>query len=100
MRSLYGKPGCGSRKEDPRKKDHKIRGVSWEAGKERSRVCGEGSDGKDRSGKVLASEGFKGAKSRWGSSYSPEEYRKAISDAYMEMINNIFRNDAFMQKLL
>ncbi len=55
---------------------------------------------KDRSGKVLASEGFKGAKSRWGSSYSPEEYRKAISDAYMEMINNIFRNDAFMQKLL
>jgi len=55
---------------------------------------------KDRSGKVLASEGFKGAKSRWGSSYSPEEYRRAISDAYMEMINNISRNDAFMQKLL
>ena len=35
-----------------------------------------------------------------GSSYSPEEYRKAINDAYMEMINNIFKNEAFMQKLL
>jgi hypothetical protein len=55
---------------------------------------------KDRAGKVLASEGFNGVKKRWGSSYGAEEYRKVISDAYMEMINNIFKNDAFMQKLL
>ena len=55
---------------------------------------------KDRSGKVLASEGFKGTESRWGTSYNPVQYRKAISDAYLDMINNIFGNDAFMQKLL
>lgn len=55
---------------------------------------------KDKSGKVLAAEGFKGAKSRWGSSYSPEEYRKAISDAYLELIKNMFKDEAFMQKWL
>jgi len=55
---------------------------------------------KDRSGSVLASEGFKGVKSRWGRSYSPDEYRKVISDAYVELLKNMFRDDAFMQKLL
>jgi uncharacterized lipoprotein YajG len=55
---------------------------------------------KDRSGQVLASDGFKGMKSRWGSSYSPEEYRKAISDAYLELLKNMFTDDGFMQKWL
>ena len=63
-------------------------------------VVGVNVEVKDRTGQVLASESFNGVKKRWGSSYGAEEYRKVISDAYMEMINNIFRNDAFMQKLL
>jgi hypothetical protein len=63
-------------------------------------VVGVNVEVKDRTGQVLASEGFNGVKKRWGSSYSAEEYRKVISDAYMEMINNIFKNDTFMQKML
>ena len=54
---------------------------------------------KDKDGKVLDSQGFKGTASRWGSSYSPEEYRKAMSDAVVELLKNMFSNDAFMKSL-
>ena len=54
---------------------------------------------KDTAGKVLNSQGFKGATSRWGSSYSAEEYRKAISDAVVEVLKSMFNNDAFMKSL-
>jgi hypothetical protein len=54
---------------------------------------------KDKDGKVLDSQGFKGAATRWGSSYSPEEYRKALSDAVVEILKNMFNNDAFMKSL-
>ena len=51
-----------------------------------------------KSGEILANEGFRGAAERWGSSYSPEEYRKVISDSYVELLKSIFQNDAFMKK--
>ena len=54
---------------------------------------------KDKAGKVLNSQGFKGTASRWGSSYSPEEYRKAISDAVVDLLKNMFNNDAFIKSL-
>jgi len=54
---------------------------------------------KDKDGQVLDSQGFKGAASRWGTSYSPEEYRKALSDAVVELLKNMFNNDAFIKSL-
>ena len=51
-----------------------------------------------KSGEVLANEGFRGSASRWGSSYSPDQYRKVISDSYVELLKGIFQNDAFMKK--
>ncbi len=54
---------------------------------------------KDQAGKVLDKQGFKGTASRWGSSYSADEYRKAISDAVVEMLKNMFNSDAFMKSL-
>ena len=54
---------------------------------------------KEEPGKVLDSQGFKGTASRWGSSYSAEEYRKAISDAVVDLLKNMFSNDAFMKSL-
>jgi hypothetical protein len=54
---------------------------------------------KDQGGKVLDSQGFKGAATRWGSSYSQDEYRKAISDAVVELLKNMFNNDAFVKSL-
>jgi len=54
---------------------------------------------KDNGGKVLDSQGFKGTASRWGSSYSAEEYRKAISDAVVELLKSMFNNNAFMKSL-
>jgi hypothetical protein len=54
---------------------------------------------KDKDGRVLDSQGFKGAASRWGTSYSPEEYRKAVSDAVVELLKNMFNNDAFIKSL-
>jgi len=54
---------------------------------------------KDQAGKVLDKQGFKGTASRWGSSYSEDEYRKAISDAVVEMLKNMFNNDAFLKSL-
>ena len=54
---------------------------------------------KDKAGKVLFSQGFKGTASRWGSSYSEEEYRKAISDGVVELLKSMFNNAAFMKSL-
>jgi hypothetical protein len=54
---------------------------------------------KDQGGKVLDSQGFKGTATRWGSSYSQDEYRKAISDAVVELLKNMFNNDAFIKSL-
>jgi hypothetical protein len=54
---------------------------------------------KDKAGKVLDSQGFKGTASRWGSSYSAEEYRKAISDAVVELLKSMFNNNAFLKSL-
>jgi len=54
---------------------------------------------KDKMGKVLYSQGFKGTATRWGRSYSPDEYRKGISDAVVELLKNMFKNDAFMKSL-
>ena len=54
---------------------------------------------KDKMGKVLYSQGFKGAATRWGRSYSADEYRKVISDAVVELLKNMFKNDAFMKSL-
>jgi hypothetical protein len=54
---------------------------------------------KDQRGKVLNSQGFKGTATRWGSSYSQDEYRKAISDAVVELLKNMFNNDAFIKSL-
>jgi hypothetical protein len=54
---------------------------------------------KDQHGKVLNSQGFKGTATRWGSSYSQDEYRKAISDAVVELLKNMFNNDAFIKSL-
>ena len=51
-----------------------------------------------RSGEVLANDGFRGTAGRWGTSYSPDEYRKVISDAYLELLKSIFQDDAFMKK--
>jgi hypothetical protein len=46
----------------------------------------------------LANEGFRSSAGRWGSSYSPEQYRKVISDAYVELLKMIFQDDAFVKK--
>jgi hypothetical protein len=54
---------------------------------------------KDKDGKVLDSQSFKGTATRWGSSYSADEYRKAVSDAVVELLKNMFDNDAFMKSL-
>ncbi len=54
---------------------------------------------KDKMGKVLYSQGFKGTATRWGRSYSAEEYRKSISDAVVELLKHMFKNDAFMKSL-
>jgi hypothetical protein len=54
---------------------------------------------KDQRGKVLNSQGFKGTATRWGGSYSQDEYRKAISDAVVELLKNMFNNDAFIKSL-
>ncbi len=54
---------------------------------------------KDKAGKVLNSQGFRGATSRWGSSYSAEEYRKAVSDAMVDLLKSMFSNDAFIKSL-
>ena len=53
-----------------------------------------------KSGEILASEGFRGIADRWGISYSPEQYRKVISDAYVELLKSIFKDDAYMKKWL
>jgi uncharacterized lipoprotein YajG len=53
----------------------------------------------NKSGDVLANQGFRGSAGRWGISYSPEQYRKVISDAYVELLKSIFQDDAFMKKL-
>ena len=54
---------------------------------------------KDKAGKVLDSQGFKGTASRWGFSYSAEDYRKAISDAVVELLKSMFNNNAFIKSL-
>jgi uncharacterized lipoprotein YajG len=54
---------------------------------------------KDKAGKVLDNQGFKGTASRWGSSYGAEEYRKVISDAVVELLKSMFNNKAFMKSL-
>jgi len=56
-------------------------------------------DVKGKDGKSLFSQGFRGTASRWGTSYSPEEYRKAISDAVVEILKSMFNNDAFIKSL-
>lgn len=56
-------------------------------------------DVQDRSGRVLLTQGFRGVAQRWGSSFSEDEYRKAVSDATVEMIKSMFNNDAFMKSL-
>jgi hypothetical protein len=54
---------------------------------------------KDKAGRVLGRQGFRGTKSRWGTSYSSEEYRKAVSDAVVELLKSMFNNDAFIKSL-
>ncbi len=53
----------------------------------------------DKSGQKLFGDGFRATASRWGSSYSDTEYRKAASDVVVELIKNMFSNDAFMKSL-
>lgn len=53
----------------------------------------------DRSGKKLFDDNFRAMTQRWGSSYSETEYRKAASDTVVELLKNMFNNDAFLKSL-
>ena len=53
----------------------------------------------DRSGKELFHETFRAVGQRWGTSYDEDNYRKVISDTVVEMLKNIFNNEAFMKAL-
>jgi len=53
----------------------------------------------DQSGKNLVSQGFSGLNTRWGKSYNENEYRKALSDAVVDLLKNMFNDSAFMKSL-
>ncbi len=53
----------------------------------------------DKSGKKLFDENVRALSSRWGSSYSEDEYRKVLSDTAGELIKTLFGNDAFLKSL-
>jgi len=53
----------------------------------------------DRSRKELFHETFRAVGQRWGTSYDEDNYRKVISDTVVEMLKNIFNNEAFMKAL-
>jgi hypothetical protein len=53
----------------------------------------------DKSGKELFKEIFRVVGQRWGSSYHEDNYRKVISDNVVELLKNIFNNEAFMKTL-
>jgi len=53
----------------------------------------------DQSGKILVSQGFRGLSTRWGTSYNENEYRKALSDAVVDLLKNMFNDSAFMNSL-
>ncbi len=53
----------------------------------------------DRSGKELFQETFRAVSQRWGLSYDEDNYRKVISDTVVELLKNIFNNEAFMKSL-
>jgi hypothetical protein len=54
---------------------------------------------RDKSGKNLYHENIRALATRWGSSYSESEYRKVLSDTIVELIKNLFSNDAFLNSL-
>jgi len=53
----------------------------------------------DKSGKKLFDDSFKAMAQRWGTSYDESEYRKAISDTVVELLKNLFNNEAFLKGL-
>ncbi len=53
----------------------------------------------DKLGKELFNETFKIMGQRWGTSYDEDNYRKVISDTVVELLKNIFNNEAFMKAL-
>lgn len=53
----------------------------------------------DKSGKKLFDESIRAMAQRWGTSYDESEYRKIISDTVVELLKNLFNNEAFMKSL-
>lgn len=53
----------------------------------------------DKSGKEIFDDTFRAMSQRWGSSYDEDNYRKVISDTVVELLKNIFDNEAFMKTL-
>ena len=53
----------------------------------------------DKSGKKLFDESIRAMAERWGTSYDESEYRKIISDTVVELLKNMFNNEAFMKSL-
>ena len=53
----------------------------------------------DKFGKELFNETFRAMGQRRGSSYDEDDYRKVISDTVVELLKNIFNNEAFMKTL-
>ena len=53
----------------------------------------------DKSGKKLFDESIRAVAQRWGTSYDESEYRKIISDTVVELLKNMFNNEAFMKSL-
>lgn len=53
----------------------------------------------DKSGKKLFDDSFRAMAQRWGTSYAETEYRKAISDTVVDLLKNLFNNEAFLKGL-
>ncbi len=54
---------------------------------------------KDNSGKTLVTETFRGLEKRWGVSLNEKDYRKTLSDALVDLLNNVFKDNGFMKNL-
>jgi uncharacterized lipoprotein YajG len=53
----------------------------------------------DKSGKELFNKNFRALAKRWGSSYDEAEYRKVLSDSIVELLKNLFNDEAFTKSL-